>query len=187
MEETEEQVLYEKKDFHFTKSEESVYNLNVNIKNDSIDLPSIISFELIKVFLDLNTDIYEKMELFKINTQEATISILFKHFFQDFGLLQKYAYLHIYKNITPEKITFTCVSLQADRPSFIPNNIQLLNIDTIKCDCNIINPHEINCQIKIIFNNNVVIPDFVEKIIGVLLYKIIKRIKQFIENLKNTI
>lgn len=187
MDDIEEQILYKKNDFIFKKSEESVYNMSFTIKNDCIDLPSIITFEFIKAFLTLNTNIYEKFELLPINPQEATICILFKHFFQDFGLLQKYAYLHIYKNITHEKITFTCVSLHADKPSFIPNNIQLLNIDTIKCDCNIITYNNINFQIKIILNNDVVIPNFVEEMIGILLYKIVKRLKQFIENLKNTI
>jgi hypothetical protein len=187
MDDIEEQILYKKNDFTFKKSEESVYNLSFTIKNDCIDLPSIISFEFIKAFLSLNTSIYEKFEFMQMNPEEATISILFKHFFQDLGLLQKYAYLHIYKNITDKKITFTCVSLHADKPSFIPNNIQLLNIDTIKCDCNIITPNDINSQIKIILNNDVVIPKFVEEMIGIWLYKIVKRLKQFIETLKNNI
>jgi hypothetical protein len=50
--------------------------------------------------------------------------------------------------------------------------------------CDIITPHKINFSCNVIFDPNTNIPPFAEKMVGIILHKIFKRVKQFIENVR---
>jgi hypothetical protein len=52
------------------------------------------------------------------------------------------------------------------------------------CDCVIINPHKINFCCDITFDDDMNVPPVAEKMVGLILFKIFKRVKQFIENVR---
>jgi hypothetical protein len=153
------------------------------MKNNNIVLPSIIHFDLIKLMYELNPDIYEKVDLQKIDENNAMITILTKHFFEDLGLPQRYAYLRIQKKISNEAIIFEGETIDTAKPAGIPDNSQILAVKKIITCCEIVTNHHIKFTHNIYFDEAINIPPFVEKMIGTIVNKIFKRIKQFIENI----
>ena len=174
--------LYEKEGFIFTRIKKNNYKIEFCMENNNIILSKIIDFKLIKLIYDLNPDVYEKVELEIINDDEAVVTILMKHLFEELGLPQKYSYLHIKREITNNKIIFRSQTIQSYRPINIPIDAELMEVESMISICDIITPHKMNFSFNIIFEANIVIPPFVEKIVGIILHKIFKRVKQFIEN-----
>jgi len=177
-----EKKLFEKEGLILSKIEKNNYKIEFSIENKNIILSKIIDFNLIKLIYDLNPDIYEKVELEIINENEAIVTILMKHLFEELGLPQKYSYLHIKREITNNKIIFTSQTIQSYRPINIPLDTELMELESIISICDIITPHKMNFSFNIIFEANIIIPPFVEKIVVIILHKIFKRVKQFIEN-----
>ena len=49
--------------------------------------------------------------------------------------------------------------------------------------CDVLTPHKISFSFTVLFEDYVKIPQFAEKLVGVILNKIFKRVKLFIENI----
>ena len=177
-------VLVEKDGMKFIKLEKNKYNLTYSIENKNINLEPLINFELIKLIYELNPDIYEKVVLNKTNEEEAQITLLIKHFFNDLGFPQKYSFMSLKKIIGTNCINFVGSSIFSEKPSCIPNEVELLPIDKLNIECSMSSPHKVNLNCLIIFNDSLVIPTFIEKVIGIIINKIFVRVKQFIENIK---
>lgn len=174
--------LFEKEGFIFTRVKKNQYRTEFCIENNNIILSKIIDFNLIKLIYDLNSDIYEKVQLEILNDNEAVAIILMKNLFEELGLPQKYSYLYIKREIENNKIMFNSQSIQNDHPINIPIDAELIAVENMTSICDIITPHKINFSFNIIFDTNVIIPPFIEKMVGIILHKIFKRVKQFIEN-----
>ena len=177
-------VLVEKDGMKFIKLEKNKYNLTYSIENKNINLEPLVNFELIKLIYELNPDIYEKVVLNKVSEEEAQITLLMKHFFNDLGFPQKYSYMGLKKSVSPNRINFVGASIFNEKPSCIPNEVELLPIDKLDIECTMSSPHKVNLNCIITFNNVLVIPPFIEKVIGIIINKIFNRVKQFIENVK---
>jgi len=177
-------VLVEKDGMKFIKLEKNKYNLIYSIENKNINLEPLVNFELIKLIYELNPDIYEKVVLNKINEEEAEITLLMKHFFNDLGFPQKYSHMCLKKSTSPNRVNFVGASIFTERPSGIPNEVELLPIDSLDIECTMSSPHKVNLNCIIVFNNMLVIPTFIEKVIGIIINKIFIRVKKFIENIK---
>ena len=177
-------VLVEKDDMKFIKLEKNKYNLTYSIENKNINLEPLINFELIKLIYELNPDIYEKVVLNKISEEEAEITLLMKHFFNDLGFPQKYSHMGLKKSVSPNRINFVGASIFSEKPSYIPNEVELLPIDRLDIDCTIVSPHKVSLNCLIVFNNSLVIPTFIEKVIGIIINKIFVRVKKFVESIK---
>jgi len=177
-------VLVEKDGMKFIKLEKNKYNLTFSIENKNINLVPIINFELIKLIYELNPDIYEKVMLNKTNEEEANITLLIKHFFNDLGFPQKYSHMNLKKSTTENGVNFSGSYIFSEKPVCIPSEVELLPIEKLNIDCNIISPHKVDLNCIIVFHNTLVIPSFIEKIIGIIINKIFSRIKKFIENIK---
>ena len=175
--------LYEKEEFIFTRIKKNNYKMEFCMENKNIILSKIIDFNLIKLIYDLNPDVYEKVELEIINHDEAIVTILMKNFFEELGLPQKFSYLHMKREIQDNKIIFRSQSILGNHPINIPIDAELMEVESMISICDIITPHKMNFSFNIIFEANIVIPPFVEKIVGIILHKIFKRVKQFIENI----
>lgn len=176
--------LYSKEGFVFTKNEKNTYSLSFEMVNNNIILSKIIDFNLVKLIYDLNNDIYEKVNLKIINDNEATINLLMKHLFEDLGLPQRFSYVHV-KKITQENcIFFESQTIKSERPPGMPADAELMSIKNMKINCNIITPHKISFTFVVVFEEYMLIPQVVEKLVGLILYKIFNRVKQFIENVR---
>lgn len=177
-------VLYKKDGFTFLKNCKNNYSLKFKMDNKLISLSKIIDFNLIKMIYDLNGDIYENVNLEILNEKQCVATLLMKHLFEDIGLPQRYSYLHMIKIVEENMITFTGHSIYYKRPEGIPVNAEQMPIKNIICTFNIITSHSIEfcCDIK--FDDHMNVPQFAEKMVGLILFKIFNRVKQFIENVR---
>ena len=107
-----------------------------------------------------------------------------KHLFEDLGLPQKYSYLHMKKIVNNKQIIFRSQSIQSERPQGIPDDAELMAMKENIGICDIITPHKIHFSFTVLFEDYVKIPQFAEKMVGLILNKIFKRVKQFIENVR---
>jgi len=177
-------ILYEKDGMIFTKIDDKKYRLNFSMENKNIFIANIIDFNLFNLIYELNNDIYESNNLTKINENEAIVVLVMKHLFEDLGLPQKYSHFHIKKTVTDKQIIFRSQSIHAERPQCVPLDSQLMAMKENICVCDCITPHKVNFSFNVIFEDYVEIPPFIEKLVGIILNKIFKRVKQFIENFR---
>lgn len=176
--------LYSKEGFVFIKNEKNNYSLTFEMENNDIILSKIIDFNLVKLIYDLNNDIYEKVNLQIINENEATINLLMKHLFEDLGLPQRFSYVHVKKISEENNISFDTQTIKSQRPEGMPEDAELIPIRNMNCNCDIITQHKIKFTFNVLFENYMLIPQVVEKLVGLILYKIFNRLKQFIENVR---
>lgn len=179
-----EAILYEKDGFIFSRIEKNKYTMNFAMENKDIILAKVIDFNLIKLIYDLNGDVYEKVSMESLNENEIIATLLMKHLFEDLGLVQRYSFLHIKRFVEETGILFKGQSIKSYRPIGIPKDAELMAMDDLKIVCHIVNPHKIDFSFTIVFDPMMNIPPFAEKLVGIILNKIFKRVKQFIENVR---
>jgi len=131
---------------------------------------------------DLSPDIFESVKFVKSNEDEAIITLLIKHLFQEIGLPQKYLYLHMKRTESAASVVFEAVTIDQKRPDNIPDDAELLVLSRMVNACEIISPNSIKLLHTIVLDEGHTIQPYVEKFIGTILSKIFKRLKQFIEN-----
>ena len=182
MDNNSENVLYSKDGLLFTKVKKNTYNLTCAIENKRIILSKIIDFNLIKLIYDLNKDIYEKVHMENKNNNEVNATLLMKNMFEDIGMSQKFAYIHIQREIKDSKIIFVSKSIKNTRPENVPDDSELMDIENMTIVCDTLDNHKVLFLFHISFDLDLDIPSFVEKIVGVIIGKIFKRVKLFIEN-----
>lgn len=183
----ENEIIVNKNGMVLTRESKNNYLLNFSITNPTIDLKSLVNLNLIKLFCDINTDIFEEYELNLINDTEAELYILFKHILKDFGLPQSYCYLKIdlVQNKTePNKVFFISKTIY-DKPLPKPylKNTDFIKIDDMHTNCIIQTDHVVDFVVTIKYNLSLVIFSFVEKIAGQIISKIFFRSKKFIEGI----
>ena len=178
-----ENILFNSDDFKFSSIKKNQYILKFNIENKNIIMEKVIDFNLIKLIYELNPDVYEKNNIQKINDNEIISTLLMKHFFEDLGFPQRFSFIRITKIVENNKIIFNAKSINSYRPPNMPNDAELMDIKEFQCICDIITPHKINFSFNITFDKTMNVPKFVEKMMGMILHKIFKRVKQFIENI----
>jgi len=178
-----EHLIFKKESLQFIRLDKNKYKLTFLMENKNILISSIIDFTLIKLICELNSDIYEKYSIENINNNEIICTLLMKNFFEDLGFLQNYSHLHIQKFYEEKKVIFKSHSIHSEKPDTIPDDAELLSIKEMTNICEIITPHIIHFSFYINFEQNVNIPNFAEKMVGIVLNKIFNRVKQFIENI----
>ena len=177
-------IIYEKDGMIFTKTDDKKYCLTFSMENKNILIANIIDFNLFKLIYELNGDIYERVDLQKLNENQAIVTLVIRHLFEDLGLPQKYSYLHMTKTVNDQQIIFRSQSIYAERPQGIPDEAEMMAMKENIGVCDIVTPHKMNFSFTVQFEDYVEIPGFAEKMVGILLNKIFKRVKQFIENFR---
>jgi hypothetical protein len=177
-------ILFKKGDFILQRNSISHYTCSFTIENNNIFVDKMIDLNLMKLIYDLNPDIYIKSNIEKINDNEAIITCIIKHFFEDLGIPQKYSHMHTIQKRQDNNIIFISKSITQYKPEIVPNESELLALNNMICTCNIESSHKINFTFDIEFDSNRPIPPLpVIKLIGIILNKIFNRVKLFIENL----
>jgi hypothetical protein len=177
-------TLFDKDGFKFSCLKKNHYSLTFSMENNKIVLSKIIDFNLIKLIYDLNPDVYEKVNIEKINDNEVILTLLMKHFFEDLGLPQRYSFIHMKKAVEEGKIKFIAQSIKTHKPEGMPIDAELMALQNMIAICDIITPHKVNFSFNVIFDSEMNFPPFAEKMVGMILHKIFKRVKQFIENVR---
>ena len=179
-----ETVLFDKEGFKFSRIKKNHYNLIFTMENNNINLPKIVDFSLIKLIYDLNSDVYEKVNIEKLNDNEIILTLLMKHFFEDLGLPQRFSFIHMKKTVEEGRVIFNSQSIKSHRPPNMPADSQLMALKDMTSVCEFISPHKVNFSFNEIFDDEMNVPPFAEKMVGIISHKIFKRVKQFIENVR---
>jgi hypothetical protein len=177
-------VLLEKDGFIFSRVKKNNYKISFVMENSNIILSKIIDFNLIKLIYDLNGDVYEKVSMESLNENEIVATLLMRPLFQDLGLPQRFSYIHIKRTVEEKRIVFQGQSIRSHHPAGIPEDAELMAMDDLTCVCDIMTDHKIKFSFIILFDTTMNFPSFAEKMVGIILNKIFKRVKQFIENVR---
>lgn len=184
-----QETIFKRDDLEFIRCSENNYCITFNIKNNDMILSKIINFDLLKLVYDLNPDIYERTTMNIIDENNAKTVILMKYFFKDLGMAQTYFDLNITKVVDNDDCTVFISSRNYDHddslPEFIPDEAKHFPIININFSFKKLSNHEINFSCNILLQESKEkIPQIIENFIGQILYKIFKRVKLFIENVK---
>ena len=180
-------LIINKDGFQITKQCKNQYSVSFSLENTKIRIPEIINFDFIKVIYDLSPDLFEFTSLEKINDTEAILVLLVKPLFEDLGVSQKYLKLHMTCTRNKSSIVFVSRTLinqtiiNNQTPFYIPEDAELVNVVNITNEFVIHSPHKIDVFNTILLDDDIVIPPFVDKIVGSLLSKLFIRVKQFID------
>ena len=192
--EEESTILFNKEGLLFIKNFRNNYSVKFCMTNNNLVLKNIIDFPLIQLIYDLNSDICESFHMEHVksdsgleNSNEIKFILVMKPLFEELGIPQMFLNLHIVKCIDNlnDCILFTSQSIHSSElPLNVPQDAQLLPIKNIDCQCLIISQNTIECSFNVKFDEKMNIAPIAEKLVGIILFKIFKRMKQFIETFK---
>lgn len=174
-------LIFNKDGFQFSKHGTNQYHASFSLETNQVRIPALINIDFMKVIYELSPDLFESTSLEKLNETEGIITLLVKPLFEDLGVSQKYLYLHVKCTQNMQGIKIESQTIHSQRPDGIPDDVDLVNVVKLTNEFTIHSNHKVDVVNKIVLDDDVVIPPFVDKIIGTLLSKIFKRVKQFIE------
>lgn len=180
-------LLFQKNELVTFKLSKNEYALTFPLRNPNIYLDKLINMQFLEIIYALNKDdIIQDFHLSIHNTNEddATLYVLFKHFFEDFGFQQKYVALQMNIERNETRITYKGKTITNYENNIIPQNAELLHLNDICVNCNIEDPHNviIHSKIEIKTNLDLEIPSMIEKMASIILHKIFMKVKELIEN-----
>ena len=178
-------IIMDKKDCKMTRLDKHNYLFEYEIVNNNILLEKIINMDFLKLLYELNKDdILDDFHLELNNSENATAYILFKHFFSDFGLPQKYANLNVSIEKTTDRIVFrTSTNVNDPLVKILNKEAELIPIEHVTAICDFVNPHRASIKTMTSFHKSLNLPEFIEKMATTIMSKILLRTKQFIEKL----
>jgi len=168
-----------------TRLDKHNYLFEYEIENKNMLLEKVINLEFIKLIYELNKhDIFDDFYLEMKTPESATIYILFKPFFNDFGVPQKYAHIDICIERKVKQIIFTTTTNNSQPKVNITNKeAQIIPIYSVSTICDFINQHRVSVKTTTSFSTSMKLPEFVEKLATTVISKIFLRAKQFIEKI----
>ena len=195
---SEAKVISNNKDYKMTRLKRNSYLFEYDINNSNIQLSKILDIDIIKLIYELNKhDIFENFYLNIRNNSQATVFILFKHFYEDFGISQKYINLDISLERTDSQIIYKATT-NPIKPINKETGIELLetNLDAellpvynVTTICELLTPHNVVIKTTTEFENTknmLDVPEFLERLATNIISKIFLRTKQFIEKVNIT-
>ena len=175
-------LLIDKGEIKLIKKGDDEYNMVFGLENPTINLNSLINNNLVKLIYDLNMDLFEDIEIEKINDYESTIFILFKDLFNDMSLPHYYYYFNIKHNVEENHFLISPLA------SIKKKRMECIELNHCRIHYKVENEHKALFSIDAnIPSGDNVIASMVEKIICNIIYKIFNRVKHFVYtiNIKN--
>lgn len=183
--ESKSNIIMKRDGFSFEKIDNKCYYTTFDIKNNNLKLSDIINFDLIKVLYDLNPDIYDLVEIEKINENEANLIIIMKHLFKDIGISQKYSYLNIKLLKTNRFFKFESKPIKISKPSQVPISAEVVDFDRIETIGEFITNNHVIVKNYTYIGSGTKTMSYFDKIAASITYKIITRLIKFISNYNN--
>jgi hypothetical protein len=166
---------------------QQTYDIHFFLENQTMNLISLMNFDLVKLLYALNNDIYEQTTVENVKENEAIITVVVKNLFEEIGLPQYYYYLNMKKICMENQYIFESHSIRDKVPHSVvlPDNSELLDIEKFSIRASVFTPHKIHFSLSIVFNSetsaSLILSSFSDKLLVIILQKIYKRLKQFIE------
>jgi len=154
-------------------------------ENSKINIKKLINLKIYNILFQLNKDIFDDINVEKINKNEANIRFLFKSIGKEVGIKKKFLYTKtkIIKNKEDNTISFVTNDQTFDLDNSIYSKYDKIETKYENLFIKKINKHKI--QIQYMFNYDIKeeLPVYMENVMGFMMKKIFYRLKNFIENL----
>jgi len=186
IDESKSNVIMKREGFSFEKLDNKCYYTTFDIKNSNLNLYDIINFDLIKVLYDLNPDIFDLVEIEKINENEANLIIVMKHLFKDLGLAQKYSYLNIKLLKTNRFFKFESKPIKTSKPPQVPLSAEAVDFDRVETIGEFITNNHVIMKNYTYLGSVTNSMSYFDKIAASITFKIITRMINFISNYNNS-
>lgn len=176
-------IISNKDGIIFTKLSKNEYTFTTTFLNSNINLKENINVYIFKHFEKFKQNFLDKIDLNFINKDEGIILFLFKHFFEDVGFPQYY--FHKYAKIEKlenKNIIINFTSNNLEKNVLITDETEEFCFDQFQIQLNFDDDNKANGILYVEVNENMELYNFIEKIIGVILTKIILILKYIIEN-----
>lgn len=179
-------IICSKDNIVLKRSEDfDTFSMSFNLKNDKVNLKQILNLKLYSLLYELNKDVIEKVEILSETETNSIVLLVFKQFGADFGISKKYICLYTEIETTENEIIMR--SKTADTADIDKKNLTGIS----KCEelsCPYINlfvslKSNTEASIEYVFNMQMEeeLPIYMENMIGMLMKKILLRVKEFIE------
>lgn len=189
-------ILLDKNGVKFIKLTDETFNISFTVEN-SLDVRPLINLNLIKLLHDLNPDLFESYNVVNSDEYERHICLLFKDLFADLGIPQYYynfslascsSNATINQDSSPT-IKFIITPLHCLEDKCF-DNTSLMVVPLTHCEivCTLVNNTLMNntvghFNITAHITNAELFNSFFEKMVAMILYKVVNRLKQFISTI----
>ena len=176
-------IICSKDNIVLKRSEDfDTFSMSFHLKNNNVNLKKILNLKLYSLLYELNKDVIEKVKILSETETNSNVLLVFKQFGADFGISKKYMCLYTEMETTENKIIMRSKTADIDK-----NNLTGIS----KCEelsCPYINlfvtlKSDTEASVEYVFNMQMEeeLPIYMENMIGMLMKKILLRVKEFIE------
>jgi hypothetical protein len=165
--------------------------IECDINNNNIILKNLVNLKLFDLIFELNKDIIDKQVV--LNRQDDSfvdLAIFFKNFSETLGTSKNYLCSKTVVNHLNNKTIFKSKSIKTPDKIIDNNNkeINITNYDLINYGINNLefnykDEHNMSCSYTICMNLQEELPNYMENMLGLIMKKVIFRLKTFIENI----
>lgn len=184
----EKSLVCKKKDIYLYKIEKNnkiYFEIESIITNNNIIIKNLVNFKLFDLMAELNKDIIEKHETLSAIDNYIDVLFIFKNFSDDLGINKHYfttrTHMLKYDNSTifkSEHLDVTNYNLNLDL-----SNYSLIKDSNNSLEFNYINTHSMKCKYSFSMELEDELPSYMENMLGLIMKKVIFRLKTFIENI----
>lgn len=182
-------LICQKKDINLYKIEKNnkiYFDLECNITNNNIIVRNLVNFKLFELMTELNKDIIEKQIILNSETNNIDNIIIFNKLSDDLGINKQYfstrTYLQDYQNKTVFKSEHINISPKT-KMLYDFSKCDLIKDSNNTLEFNYLDNHSMNCKYSFSMDLEEELPSYMENMLGLLMKKVIFRLKTFIENI----
>lgn len=176
-------IVYNKKNILAKRIRKGHYNISLCMSNTFLDLYSLVDFQTVPFIGKLNSNLFDTIDLKMKDQNNGKIFVLFHHFFENFGINQKY--IHILGTKT-ENENATQKQFSAVNHDQIVSTADQLKMDSFHLNVSktTINSAAILIECDMKFDIPFPLPYFIESLAIKLCIKFVKFTKAYFENLQ---
>jgi len=159
------------------------YFLSMSLVNTNYNLKKVINFNIFNLIFELNKDIIENLHLEELDNNKANVLILFKDLAKDLGIKKKYMYSHLSFIENENYIVFDGKSIDTYPDESLIKKYDRIIAPYSNLTINFENIHTINLTYNFEISISDDLPIYMETFPGLLMKKIMLRLKAFIEKM----
>ena len=191
MDSTTSNILFNKEGVSLRKTCANDYIIEFKLQNKEISLEPILHLHFLRLIYEINKqDCFDDMTYDVQTNEHATLALKMKHFFQDFGITQRYVFAKIHMIKLLNQVVFDVIPIQHDDiiPPYSPL-CEEIPFSTMTSVSTLENPHTIHSHTTIRFPEQIgaSVPEMIESLSIKLFCNVLLRTKRFIETMKVTV
>ena len=187
-------ILLDKNGVKFTKVTHDTFHIAFAVEN-SRDVRPLINLNLIKLLRDLNPELFESYTDVNIDETERHVYILFKDLFAELGIPQYYYNFSLASSSSSSSLSSSTVNVSQDTSTitFLIEPLHSVHTDSTtlmfvpltqgELACTLLNNTTGQFNITVRITNAELFNSFFEKMVAMIVYKVVNRLKQFINTI----